>query len=85
MIILIKIKGTEVPFRLFLVTRHSCPGDYAARAKTSSLAAFAVIVLLDLRSSPTVLSISLLIALSKPCHPHQKQVGATYYTNIQEP
>ena len=27
---------------LFLVTRHSCPGDYAARAKTSSLAAFAV-------------------------------------------
>jgi hypothetical protein len=42
------------------------PGDYAARAKTSSLAAFAVIVLLDLRSSPTVLSISLLIALSKP-------------------
>jgi len=44
-----------------------------------------LLFLLDLRSSPTVLSISLLIALSKPCHPHQKQVGATYYTNIQEP
>ena len=57
---------------LFLVTRHSCPGDYAARAKTSSLAAFAVIVLLLLRRSPTVLSISLLITLSKPCQAHQK-------------
>jgi hypothetical protein len=42
------------------------PGDYAARAKTSSLAAFAVTILLDLRSSPTVLSMSLLVALSKP-------------------
>ena len=40
---------------LFLVTRHSCPGDYAARAKTSSLAAFAVTSLLGLRPSPGVL------------------------------
>jgi len=40
---------------LFWVTRHSCPGDYAARAKTSSLAAFAVTSLLGLRPSPGVL------------------------------
>ena len=40
---------------LFLVTRHSCLGDYAARAKTSSLAAFAVTSLLGLRPSPGVL------------------------------
>jgi hypothetical protein len=26
---------------LFWVTRHSCPGDHAAKAKTSSLDAFA--------------------------------------------
>jgi len=42
------------------------PGDYAARAKISSLAAFAVIVLLDLRPSPDVLSACLLMTLSKP-------------------
>ena len=57
---------------LFLVTRHSCPGGYAARANTSSLAAFAVMVLLLLRRSPTVLSTRLLLTLSKPCQAHQK-------------
>lgn len=35
--------GTEVPILLFWVTRHSCPGDHAARAKTSSLEALASI------------------------------------------
>jgi hypothetical protein len=31
--------------------------------------------LLDLRSSPTVLSTNLLFALSKPSHPHQKYIS----------
>ena len=31
-----------------------------------------LLLLLDLRSSPTVLSTLLLFALSKPSHPHQK-------------
>ena len=31
-----------------------------------------LLFLLDLRSSPTVLSALLLVALSKPVHPHQK-------------
>jgi len=50
-------KSLEKPgfSELFWVTRHSCPGDHAAKAKVSSLAAFAVIDLLDLQSSPTVL------------------------------
>jgi len=73
-----KQKGRS-PFRL-LGYKVTNPGDHAARAKTSSLAAFAVIVLLDLRSSPTVLSISLLIALSKPCLAHHKRIMANAIT-----
>jgi hypothetical protein len=36
-------KSLEKPgfLELFWVTRHSCPGDHAAKAKTSSLDAFA--------------------------------------------
>jgi len=65
-------KATEVAFLLFWVTRHSCLGNHAARAKTSSLAAVAVTILLDLRSSPTVLSICILLTQSKPGLAHQK-------------
>jgi len=60
---------------LFWVTRHSCPGDYAARANTSSLAAFAVTSLLGLRPSPGVLP-SLLSHPVESCHPHQKHTSS---------
>jgi hypothetical protein len=43
-IILAKKKPAEAGFLLFWVTRHSCPGDHAARAKTSSLDALASMV-----------------------------------------
>ena len=41
-------KSLDFPgfLELFWATRHSCPGDHAAKAKTSSLAAFAVTILL---------------------------------------
>jgi hypothetical protein len=34
-------KPAEAGFLLFWVTRHNCPGGYAAKANTSSLDAFA--------------------------------------------
>ena len=57
---------------LFLVTRHSCLGDHAARANTSSLAAFAVTLFSSFYIVADVLSTLLLFALSKLCIPIKK-------------
>ena len=66
--LLLKGKARWITGLLFLITRYSYPGmAQAASANTSSLA---FMVVLDLGSSPTPLSTSLLLALSKPGPAH---------------
>jgi hypothetical protein len=43
-----------------------------------------LLCLLDLRSSPTELSTSVLFALSKPVHPHQKHILVSYVSVCYE-
>jgi hypothetical protein len=63
---------------LFWVTRHSCPGDHAARAKTSSLDALASIILLGLGPSPDLLSTRVLVRQSIPWLAHHKHTRKIY-------
>ena len=48
---------------LFWVTRHSCPGDHAAKAKTSSLDAFAFNRFARIRS----FALPVAVRISSPC------------------
>ena len=56
-------------------------GGYAARRTSPKTSSLAFIVLLDLGSSPTLLSTRLLIAPSNPGQPHQKN-ARMYLTPI---
>lgn len=66
---------------LFWVTRHSCPGDYAARAKTSSLAAFAVTSFASSAELPQPYGFHITVLPSLLSHPVEARSGPseTYF------
>jgi len=66
---------------LFWVTRHSCPGGYAARANTSSLAAFAVTSFASSARLPQPYGFHITVLPSLLSHPVEARSGPseTYF------
>ena len=67
-----KNKGAEAPLGIFGNKAYLPRGGYAARRTSPKTSSLAFIVLLDLGSSPTLLSTRLLTTPSNPGQPHQK-------------
>ena len=71
-----KNKGAEAPLGIFGNKAYLPRGGYAARRTSPKTSSLAFIVLLDLQSSPTVLSTRLMIRQSIPCRPLQKNTDS---------